>query len=48
MTAAWTAEELERIGAAEELQIAPLGLRPGHRVFFEPGENHWHGGGRSA
>jgi hypothetical protein len=25
VTAAWTAEELERIGAAEELQIAPLG-----------------------
>ena len=25
MTAAWTAEELERIGTAEELQIAPLG-----------------------
>ena len=18
-------------------------IRPGHRVFFEPGENHWHG-----
>jgi hypothetical protein len=26
VTAAWTAEELERIGAAEELQIAPLGV----------------------
>ena len=24
MTAAWTSEELERIGAAEELEIAPL------------------------
>lgn len=26
MTATWTAEELERIGAAEELQMAPLGV----------------------
>ena len=25
MTAAWSAEELERIGAAEELQMAPFG-----------------------
>jgi hypothetical protein len=25
VTAAWTAEELERIGAAEELQMTPLG-----------------------
>ena len=25
MTAGWTPEELERIGAAEELEIAPLG-----------------------
>ena len=25
MTATWTADELERIGAAEELQMAPLG-----------------------
>ena len=25
MTASWTREELERIGAAEELEIAPLG-----------------------
>jgi hypothetical protein len=26
VTAAWTAEELERIGAAEELEMAPLGV----------------------
>jgi hypothetical protein len=25
VTAAWTAQELERLGAAEELQTAPLG-----------------------
>jgi hypothetical protein len=25
VTAAWTADELERIGAAEELELAPLG-----------------------
>ena len=22
-------------------------IRPGDRVFFEPGENHWHGAGPS-
>ena len=73
----WTTDELDSIGDADELHLAPrrkdgtprrtvpiwvvrVGdelyvrswrgdggpvevIRPGDRVFFEPGENHWHG-----
>ena len=34
---------LEGIGLAQRRGGAIEVIRPGDRVFFEPGENHWHG-----
>jgi quercetin dioxygenase-like cupin family protein len=32
---------IDEAGAGDEGRIEVI--RPGDRVFFEPGENHWHG-----
>jgi hypothetical protein len=64
---AWASDELDKIGAAEELHLSSVRrdgtlrrpvtmwvvraaagglievICPGDRVFFEPGEQHWHG-----
>ena len=34
---------LEGVGRAQHRGGAVEIIRPGDRVFFEPGENHWHG-----
>ena len=34
---------LEGVGLAQRLGGAIEVIRPGDRVFFEPGEQHWHG-----
>ena len=34
---------LEGIGLAQSRGGPIEAIRPGDRVFFEPGENHWHG-----
>ena len=34
---------LEGMGVAQRRGGAPEVIRPGDRVFFEPGEDHWHG-----
>ena len=33
----------EGVGLAQRRGVAIEVIRPGDRVFFEPGENHWHG-----
>lgn len=34
---------LEGVGLCQREGAAIEEIRPGDRVFFEPGENHWHG-----
>lgn len=34
---------LEGVGRVQREGEAPQEVRPGDSVFFEPGENHWHG-----
>jgi quercetin dioxygenase-like cupin family protein len=34
---------LEGVGRAQRRGGQPEVIRPGDRVFFEPGEEHWHG-----
>jgi quercetin dioxygenase-like cupin family protein len=34
---------LEGVGRAQRRGGRPAEIRPGDRVFFEPGEEHWHG-----
>jgi quercetin dioxygenase-like cupin family protein len=34
---------LEGVGLAQQRGAPPEVIRPGDRVFFEPGEEHWHG-----
>jgi quercetin dioxygenase-like cupin family protein len=34
---------LEGVGLAQRRGAPPELIRPGDRVFFEPGEDHWHG-----
>jgi quercetin dioxygenase-like cupin family protein len=34
---------LEGVGLCQREGAAIEQIRPGDRVFFEPGENHWHG-----
>jgi quercetin dioxygenase-like cupin family protein len=34
---------LEGVGRAQRQGGAVVAIHPGDRVFFEPGENHWHG-----
>ena len=52
MTAAWTVEELERIGTTEELQIAPLGADGAPRrpvpIWVVRAGDEQYGGGRFA
>ena len=33
----------EGVGRCQRRGEAPQEIRPGDRVFFEPGEEHWHG-----
>src|SRR3954447_12424979 len=33
----------EGVGLCQREGAAPEVIRPGDRVYFEPGENHWHG-----
>ncbi len=36
---------VEGVGLAQRRGAAAEVIRPGDRVFFEPGEEHWHGAG---